>query len=93
MIFRIMGEGQYDVPDTALDRLNELDDGVERAVASGSEPDLAEALGALHARVRALGHVLADDSLLPSDVVLPPEGAEIADVQHLFEGDGLVPGR
>ena len=32
MIVRILGEGQYDVPDDALDRLNELDPAVVASV-------------------------------------------------------------
>ncbi len=32
MIVRIMGEGQYEVTDEALERLNELDDALEAAL-------------------------------------------------------------
>ena len=37
MIVRILSEGQYDVADAALDRLNELDAAVETAVADGDD--------------------------------------------------------
>ena len=45
MIVRILGEGQYDVADEALDRLNELDAAVEAAVEAGDETAFAAALG------------------------------------------------
>lgn len=97
MIVRIMGEGQYDVPDAELDRLNELDDAVEKAVekapGGGDDADFAETLGALHGRVRSVGTRLDDASLVASDVVLPPAGVDVDEVRHLFDDDGLVPGR
>ena len=45
MIVRILGEGQYDVADHALDRLNELDAALEAAVEAGDEAAFAAALG------------------------------------------------
>ena len=44
MIVRILGEGQYDVSDEAIDRLNELDAAVEAAVEAGDEAAFAQAL-------------------------------------------------
>ena len=37
MIVRILGEGQFDVADDALDRLNELDSAVEAAIPASDE--------------------------------------------------------
>lgn len=92
MIVRIMGEGQYDVPDTAVDALNALDEVAERAVEVGDEKAFAAALLALHAAVRAHGATLPDDVLAPSGAVLPPADATVDEVRALFAGDGLVPG-
>lgn len=92
MIVRIMGEGQRDVPDAELDGLNALDAEVEAAVDAGDEPEFARALTRLLGRVREVGAPLADDVLLPSDLVLPAPDATADDVRHLFDGDGLVPG-
>ena len=47
MIVRILGEGQYDVAETHLDRLNELDAAVEAAVSAGDTVSFTAALGAL----------------------------------------------
>ena len=92
MIVRILGEGQYDVDDGALDRLNELDSAVEAAVEAGDEAALSTALGALHDAVRSGGSAHAADSLDESDLILPPAGATLEQVRELLGDDGLIPG-
>ena len=92
MIVRILGEGQYDVADDAIDRLNELDAAVESAVETGAEDALAAALTALHDAVRSAGTAHDPDSLDESDLILPPAGASIDEVQDLLGDDGLIPG-
>ncbi len=92
MIIRVLGEGQYDVADHALDRLNELDAAVESAVHADDEAAFSRALAALLDGVRTAGvpHDLA--SLDESDLILPPPDATIADVADLLTDDGLIPG-
>ena len=92
MIVRILGEGQYDVRDDALDRLNALDAEIEAAVEAGDEAAFAAALTALHDGVRGAGAPHDPDSLDESDVILPPAGATIDEVQDLLGDDGLIPG-
>ena len=92
MIVRILGEGQYDVPDESVAALNELDDAVESAVAAGDEATFRSALAALLAGVRDHGTHHPDDSLDESDLILPPDDATIDEVRHLLAGDGLIPG-
>lgn len=92
MIVRIMGEGQRDVPEEALDQLNALDLRAEAAVEDGDQTAFTAALLELHEAVRLLGTTVPDDVLVPSDVVLPPADIAVAEVRALFEGDGLVPG-
>ncbi len=92
MIVRILGEGQYDVSDEALDRLNELDSAVERAVESGDDQAFATALAALLDGVRTVGVAHAIDSLDESDLILPPADATIDEVRQLLNDDGLIPG-
>ena len=92
MIVRILGEGQYDVGDDALDRLNELDAAVEAAVEGGDDAALASALTALHDAVRSVGTAHDPGSLDESDLILPPAGATIDEVRELLGDDGLIPG-
>jgi hypothetical protein len=92
MIVRILGEGQYDVSDDALDRLNQLDSAVEAAVEAADEAAFAEALQALLDGVRTIGVAHDIDSLDESDLILPPVDATIEDVRELLSDDGLIPG-
>jgi hypothetical protein len=92
MIVRILGEGQYDVSDDALDRLNELDAAVEAAVDAGDEGAFRTALEALLDGVRTVGVAHAVDSLDESDLILPPADASIDEVRELLDEDGLIPG-
>lgn len=89
MIVRIMGEGQFELPDAALERLNELDDALEAALVD--EQGFPAALTALLDTVRGSGHRLSDDALVTSEVVLPPAGATIEEVRALLTDEGLIP--
>ena len=84
MIVRILGEGQYDVSDEALDRLNELDAAVETAVEAGDEAAFGTALAALLDGVRTVGVAHDVDSLDESDLILPPSDATIDEVRELL---------
>lgn len=92
MIVRILGEGQLDVPDSALTELNALDVALEQACSAGEHEAFATALTALLARVREVGTVLADDYLGPSELVLPSADASLAEVRELLTEEGLIPG-
>lgn len=89
MIVRIMGEGQYELPAEALERLNELDDALETAL--DDEQEFPAALAALLSAVRAAGQPVADEELVTSDVVLPASEATVAEVKALFTDEGLIP--
>ncbi len=92
MIIRILSEGQFDVPDHAVDGLNELDSSLESAIDAADEATFAAALGALLDRVREIGEPVALDSLVPSTLVLPHAQASLAEVRDLLNDDGLIPG-
>ncbi len=92
MILRIMGEGQFEVSDEAIDQLNELDEQLVSAVASGDEESFRWELAALHDRILELGRPLPPDHLGASDLVLPPRDATLAEVRGLLGEEGLIPG-
>lgn len=92
MIIRILSEGQFDLPDDAVDVLNQLDIQVEQAIESQDESAFRSALAALLLMVRELGEPVAVDALLPSDLVLPTADSELAEVRDLLGADGLIPG-
>ncbi|MCW2925322.1 MAG: hypothetical protein JWM98_2726 [Thermoleophilia bacterium] len=92
MIVRIMGEGQFELPETALDSLNEHDGQLTSAIEGGDEAAFSSALEALLGQVRTSGSPCADDFLGESDFVLPSSDSTIETVAGLLAEDGLVPG-
>ena len=92
MIIRILGEGQHELADRHEAELNRLDDAVAEAVNAGNESAFERSLVALLQRVRALGSPLPDDTLVPSDAILPGEGSSLAEVRALLGEQGLIPG-
>jgi len=92
MIVRILGEGQYDLDDHALDALNGLDRQIESAIEAGDEEMFRTALQGLLAAVRASGTHHDVDSLDESDLILPPPDATLDEVRELLGDDGLIPG-
>ena len=92
MIIRILGEGQFTVPDGEVDRLNELDAAVEKAIADGDAGAFAPALAALLGHVRASGTPVPADELVASEALLPPADAVLAEARDMLREDGLIPG-
>ena len=92
MIIRILGEGQYDVAQSEVERLDSLDQALETAVEAGDDAAFTEALAGLLAAVRGAGKALADESLEDSDLILPPIDASIDEVREMLTGEGLIPG-
>jgi hypothetical protein len=92
VIIRILGEGQFDVPDEVLATLNDLDAAVEAGVEAGDEAAFRRALDALLAGVRDAAAPHEEGSLDSSDLILPHVGATLDEVRDLLSGDGLIPG-
>jgi hypothetical protein len=92
VIIRIMGEGQLRLPDGAAEQLNHLDADLESAVEGHDEDAFHAALHALLAKARELGETLPPDAIEPSDLILPGEGATIAEVHDLLADGGLIAG-
>jgi hypothetical protein len=94
MIVRIMGEGQWELADEHADLLNALDAGLESTVEANDQQAFQSALSDLLAKVRTLGSPIPDDSLAPSDAVLPAADSALDDVRALLSAsdEGLIPG-
>jgi hypothetical protein len=91
MILRILGSGQYEVGDEALDSLNKLDDLLTQAVEANDEDGFAQALGQLLAEVREQGREVPEDYLGPSELVLPGPDTTLEEVRELLSDEGLIP--
>ena len=92
MIVRILGEGQWEVADSHVDALNTLDAEVETAIEAGDQTTFTQSLEQLLNAIRTAGEPLPDDSLVDSDLILPPTDATLEEVRELLGDDGLIPG-
>lgn len=92
LIVRILGEGQLQVPVSALDELNQLDDEVQSVIHGGDQEKFGPAMAALLDRVRALGQPLPLDEIRSSDLILPGSDSSLDEVRDLLSDDGLIPG-
>ncbi|MFP5364805.1 MAG: PspA-associated protein PspAA [Thermoleophilia bacterium] len=91
MIVRIMGEGQYRLPEAVHERVNELDNAVVAAVEKDDEDGFHAAFEEMLDVIRSAGEQLGDDELETSDVIVPPSDTSIAEAAADFSGDGLIP--
>ncbi|MEW2609922.1 hypothetical protein AB0937_06860 [Streptomyces sp. NPDC047880] len=92
MIMRILGEGQYEIKEDHLDRLNELDAALQSAADADDDLLFATALSALLDAVRSYGTPLPAETITPSDLVLPDEDTSLTQVRELLSDEGLIPG-
>ena len=93
MIVRILGEGQWDLPEAHLEALNALDASVEQAIDAGDADTFSRGLVALLDVVRQQGTRLEDDSLVESELILPMSDATLEEVRAMLTEEGLVPDR
>ena len=91
MIVRISGEGQFRLPDSDSERLNELDNRAVAAVEQGDETGFRELWSQMLELVSGDGNTLDDDELVESDVILPPRDITFAEARGEFTGEGLIP--
>jgi hypothetical protein len=91
VIVRLMGEGQYRVADSVVERLNELDERATAAVEAGDEPTLDKHLDEMAELVRAEGEKLPDEDLSPSDAIVPPSDLTLEETRQLMTTEGLIP--
>jgi hypothetical protein len=91
VIVRISNDGQYQFPDDLVDELNRLDNETVGAVQSADEGRFASVYGDLVDFVRSRGTRLGDDDLHESELILPPADLTLAEAEHEFTGEGLLP--
>ena len=91
MIVRVLTEAQYRVPDSLLERLNEIDNRIAGAVEAGDESALRSGLEELTGLVRREGTPLDAADLAASDLIVPPPDLSLDEAKQLFAGDGLIP--
>ena len=91
MIVRILGEGQYEVDEGAVERMHELDEGCEAALQEGDGERFHSCYTELLEHLRSSGSPLADDDLRASDLMLPPPDVTVDEARRDYSEHGLLP--
>jgi hypothetical protein len=91
VIVRISTEGQYEVDEDSVSKLNELDNKCVEAVESGDEAAFHATYDEMIALVRSHGTPLDDDDLHESALILPPPDLTFEEAGEQFTGEGLIP--
>ncbi len=92
MIVRIATEGQYELSEDDAEALNELDNQAVADCEADDEARFRAAYSKLLEFVRSHGREVPEDSLAPSDLILPPPDVSIEEARAEFKGEGLIPG-
>jgi hypothetical protein len=90
VIVRISTEGQYELGDSDVAELNELDNQAVATCESDDEPAFHEVFMKLLEFVRSHGQPV--DDLRGSDLILPPPDVSLEEAKAEFSGEGLIPG-
>jgi hypothetical protein len=92
VIVRISTEGQYELSESDVEGLNELDNKAVAACESQDDEQFHDTFSRLLEFVRTHGRAVPDDRLEPSDVILPPPDVSLEEAKAEFSGEGLIPG-
>ena len=92
MIVRISSEGQYNLPGSYIDRLNEIDNALVEAVEAEDQTAFETLLKQMLDLVREHGEPVPVEELLESDLILPEPDLTLREAEELFVGEGLLPG-
>ncbi len=92
MIARILTEGQYNIPGSYIDELNEFDNHLVTAVAEENQEEFRHLLKKMLDLVREKGTPVPVDELVESDLMLPEPDLTLQEAEELFVGEGLLPG-
>ena len=92
MIIRITSEGQFNLPGSFVDQLNEIDNELVEAVEAADRSSYDTLLKKMLDLVRTEGSPLPVDEIVESDLILPEPDLTLEEAQVLFVGEGLLPG-
>ena len=92
MIIRILTEGQFNLPGSHIDQLNEIDNQLVEAVELEDQEKFGQLLKQMLDLVRQKGTQVPVEELIESDLILPEPDITLKEAEELFVGEGLLPG-
>ena len=84
MIVRVLDEGQYELDEAAVARVEALDATLSQALGAGDEAWFTKALVRLVTEIRSSGRRLDPATIVPSDMAVPAEGSSLEEVRALL---------
>jgi hypothetical protein len=90
MIVRISGIGQYELDDAGVHKLDELDTRLTQAVHDNDEEGFHQALHETIQFIQSSGQEVPHDTVVPSDVIVPPDDSTLEDARRYFTDEGLM---
>lgn len=89
MIIRIMGEGQYRVPEALCDKLNQIDNRIVQLVEEEKIVEFQNEFAKLISEIKEKGEPIEAEEILKSDIIVPPEDLSLEEAKSIFKGCGI----
>lgn len=89
MIIRILGEGQYRVPEALCDELNQIDNRIVDLVEEGKAEEFQNELAKLISEIKEKGEPIEAEEILESDIIVPPGDLSLEEAKAVFTGSGI----
>ena len=90
MIVRIMGQGQYKIDRSLVERLNSIDNHMVDHITKGDKDGFRRDLAKLISVVKEKGETLDPVDIVQSDIIVPPEDLTLEEAEKIFSGYGLI---
>jgi effector-binding domain-containing protein len=90
MIVRISGDGQYELDNSGAQKLEDLDRDLTSALHAGQEKEFHQHLHSIISFIQEQGKELGMDTVVGSDVIVPPEDITMEEAQRFFTDEGLM---
>jgi hypothetical protein len=90
MIVRISGTGQFELDDSGVRELDRLDTDLTEALHGNQADTFRLLLAQTIAFVREHGTSVAEDRVVGSEVIIPPEDVTLEEAQQFFTDEGLM---
>jgi hypothetical protein len=91
VIVRISNDGEFEVPEDAIGKLNELDNAAVAAVEAGDEARFHDLFRQMLEMVENGGSPIAPEELAVAQVIIPPRDISFDEAKAEFTGEGLIP--
>lgn len=90
MIVRVSGEGQYELDEAEARQLDQRDTSLVAAINAGDMERFRSELADTIRFVEENGTPVADDRVVPSEVIIPPRDIDLDEARQFFTDEGLM---